>query len=196
MPKQPSERSDQIFQLKITLDRSKPPIWRRVLVPADIRLDALHHVIQRSMGWWDCHLHHFALPVPQGYFPQYFGPTRGERAVDDVIEERTVSLSSLLEAPKQKLKYEYDFGDGCEHTVLLEKIVLPEAGTKYPVCIGGARACPPEDCGGVWGYADLIEIMNDPDHPEHEAMAEWLPIEWAPEEFDLDAANQRLRRRR
>ncbi len=105
-----------------------------------------------------------------------------------------MSLQQVVSGVKDKLIYEYDFGDSWEHELLVEKILPLEAGKGYPVCLTGKRACPPEDCGGIWGYAGFLEAIQDPNHPEHEAMREWVGGEFAPDAFDLDEVNRELQR--
>jgi hypothetical protein len=176
----------RIYQLKITLADSKPPIWRRVEVADDITLAQLHKIIQAVMGWTNSHLHMFTAG----------GVSYGVPDPDDFMEvrsERQARLNELLAAPKQKLNYEYDFGDSWTHEVLLEELKEPEPGVSYPRCIAGKRACPPEDCGGVWGYADFVEAITDPNHPEHDELLEWVGGEFDPEQFDLAEANAALR---
>lgn len=177
----------QIYQLKVTLKGSKPPIWRRVEVAATVTLAQLHEILQVTMGWYDSHLHQFVmgdvfygLPDPDGW--------------DDVevCDERLVKLNQLLNAPKQKLVYEYDFGDAWEHQVVLEQILAPNPAITYPRCTTGKRACPPEDCGGIWGYASLLEAIHDVNHPEHADTLEWIGEDFDPEEFDLEAVNSLL----
>ncbi len=178
--------SHEIHQLKITLEGSKPPIWRRIQVPADSKLADLHDVIQDVMGWTDSHLHQFILGDTYYSNPIF--------ELDDVEDERKVKLNQLLRAPKAKLAYEYDFGDSWAHVLLLEKVLPPEKGTRYPVCLDGKRNCPPEDCGGVWGYAHLLEVIENPKHPEHADMLEWLGGGFDPEAFDVEDVNRRLQR--
>ncbi|MBI3756884.1 MAG: plasmid pRiA4b ORF-3 family protein [Deltaproteobacteria bacterium] len=180
----------QVYQLKITLRHSKPPIWRRLLVPSDMNLAKLHHVIQEVMGWTDSHLHQFKIGnIYYGTtYPDDFG------GMPETRDERKARLNMLVSRLKAKFIYEYDFGDSWEHDVVLEKILPPESGIKYPLCIAGKRACPPEDCGGVWGYDNLLETIKDPNHPEHEDMVEWLGGDFDPEAFDVEAVNTALRR--
>jgi hypothetical protein len=177
---------ESIHQLKITLKGSKPPIWRRVLVPSDTSLPKLHAIFQVVMGWQDYHLHQFTV-----------GETSyGEPDPDGMLNlrnERNVRLNRIAPAAKHRFAYEYDFGDGWDHAVLVEKVLPPEPGATYPVCIAGKRACPPEDCGGIWGYADFLEAISDPDHEEHDSMLEWIGGEFDPEAFDLAEVNRRLR---
>jgi hypothetical protein len=108
-------------------------------------------------------------------------------------DARTVTLERLVPREKSKLLYEYDFGDSWDHELLVEKRLPLAAGKRYPVCLTGKRACPPEDCGGVWGYASVLEAIRDPEHPEHEEMLEWVGGEFDPEAFDLDEVNRELR---
>jgi Plasmid pRiA4b ORF-3-like protein len=189
MPPAKPSTSDGIYQLKVTLKGIKPPIWRRLLVEPDTKLNRLHDIIQETMGWYDSHLHQFAVGrtlygVPDPDFD--FGP--------EVENEKRVALRQVAPTAKSKLTYEYDFGDGWEHEILVEKVLPADPATPYPVCVAGARACPPEDCGGVWGYADLLETIKNPDDPEHQEMLEWLGGEFDPEAFDLDATNRKLKR--
>jgi hypothetical protein len=178
--------SDLIYQLKITLRDSKPPIWRRVMVPSKFSLYKLHEVIQIAMGWTNSHLHQFvidgqrySIPSPDDWEP--------------VVDERRYSLSQIASREKHKFVYEYDFGDSWEHEIIVEKISPPEAGMKYPVCIKGKRACPPEDVGGVWGYDSFLEAIHNLNHEEHDSYLEWVGGEFDPEEFNLDEINQALR---
>ena len=179
-----------MFQLKITLRYSKPPIWRRVLVRADMPLDRLHHVIQIAMGWTNSHLHQFVLgrtyygvPDPES---DSFGP--------ETLNEKRHTVADLAPAPKKKFLYEYDFGDSWQHEVLVEKVLAPDATLKHPVCLAGANACPPEDCGGIPGYYDLLEAMADPQHERHEEMKEWLGGDWDASSFDVEETNLDLKR--
>lgn len=176
-----------IFQLKITLIDSKPPIWRRILVSNDITLDKLHLVIQISMGWTNSHLHQF---ISNNVF---YGIKDDDFGFDmDIKNEEKYKLNQLLKSEKDTIKYEYDFGDSWEHNVLLEKILPFKTDHKIPCCTKGKRACPPEDCGGIWGYEDLIDIINSSEHPEHENMMEWLAGEFDSEAFDIEQTNETL----
>jgi len=174
-----------IYQIKISLIGAKPPIWRTFLVPSDLRLDAFHDVIQIVMGWTDSHLHQFiANNVFYGIPDDEFGM--------EIENEAKFKLFHLLKKEKDTIKYEYDFGDSWEHKILLEKIFPFDTKTALPVCIKGKRACPPEDCGGIWGYEDLLETISNPKHPDHEDMLDWLGGEFDPEEFDLEEINRDL----
>jgi hypothetical protein len=177
----------KILELDITLSASKPKIWRRVLVPADFTFRELHYVIQFSMGWTNSHLHQFIV----GRHDRCIGMTFDDGFDDDMEMEdgRKVNISELLNAPKDKIKYEYDFGDGWEHIIEVKKVLQPETGQKYPLVTGGAMACPPEDCGGIWGYARLVETMKKKDTDEYEEMLEWLGEEFDPADFDMESIN-------
>lgn len=176
-----------IYQLKVTLQHSKPPIWRRLQVPSDIGLTKLHRVIQTAMGWEDYHLHQFIVGnqsygVPDPDF------------MDDIKSERTVKLNKVLTQPKAKIIYEYDFGDSWQHEILLETILEPEPEAVYPRCLTGKRACPPEDCGGVWGYERFLATISDPNDPEHAELLEWVGGEFDPEAFDCAGVNRKLQK--
>ncbi|MCF7732997.1 MAG: plasmid pRiA4b ORF-3 family protein [Akkermansiaceae bacterium] len=113
----------------------------------------------------------------------------------DIEDEREFSLAGLAPAARKKLRYEYDFGDGWLHEILVEKLLPPDPAMRHPVCTAGKNACPPEDCGGIYGYYDVLAAVNDPKHPEHEERLEWLGGSFDPESFDLDAVNKTLKQR-
>jgi hypothetical protein len=173
-----------VYQLKVTLKNSKPPIWRRIQVNSDINLYRLHQNLQVMMGWTDSHLHQFIV------HGEYYGTPDPDF---EVTNETSIKLDRVVSEAGDKFVYEYDFGDSWEHSILVEKILQPETGVNYPICLTGKRACPPEDCGGIWGYGDLLEAMQDPTHPEHKDMLEWLGGSFDPEVFDVDIVNQRLK---
>ena len=180
------------LQLKVTLLGIRPPIWRRLLVPAAIKLPKLHAVLQLSFGWTNSHLHAFRLDgesyeanPPKGMVSQLFGlgPERQD--------EKRFRLCDLLHAKDDWLLYEYDFGDSWEVEVLVEKL-LPGAHAGQVTCLAGKRAGPPDDCGGVPGYYNLLEAVADPKHPEHRDMVDWLGDAYYPDAFSNDALNQYL----
>lgn len=179
----------QIYQIKITLKGSKPPIWRRVRVSGGITLNVLHDIIQATMGWWDAHLHQFAIGGTS------YGMPYPDLGFGVQMEDETQFWLDQV-APREgfKFTYEYDFGDSWYHDLLVERISAPTADLPHPLCLAGRRACPPEDVGGIWGYADFLEAIRDPDHPEHEGYLEWIGDEFDPEAFDLEEANRALRR--
>lgn len=179
---------DSVLQVKISLlGTSKPPVWRRLLIPAAIRLDRLHDVIQAAMGWQDCHMHAFADGSCEYGLAD---PELGHR------DERKATLDRLLEREGERIRYTYDFGDNWEHEIVVEKALTVEPGVRYPVCVAGNGACPPEDCGGVWGYEHLREVLADPADEEHEEMLQWLGLqtdaEFDPARFDVDGVNRAL----
>jgi len=181
--------SAQIYQLKITLNGTRPPIWRRVLVPGDTTLRTLHYILQTVMGWTDSHLHQFVIGGAT------YGATEYDDAGDlELLTEQRYRLSQVAPKPGARFVYEYDFGDGWDHTVLVEKITPPEPGARYPLCVAGKRACPPEDVGGVWGYEAFLEAIRNPRHPEHDEYREWAGDEFDPDAFDVEAVNDQLRR--
>jgi hypothetical protein len=175
---------DSVYQAKITLNGIKPPIWRRVQVE-DGTLGKLHDVIQTCMGWDDYHLHVFVIGSEQYGLPEQWEDP-------EVGDSRKVRLNHLIAQGVKKFLYIYDMGDSWEHTIRIEKTLPIEAGINYPRCIAGERACPPEDCGGPWGYGDLLEALQDPEHPEYEDMVEWIGGEFNPEAFNLDEVNAEL----
>lgn len=175
----------KVYRLKVTLKDNRPPIWRRIEVPSDIKLGKLHQLLQEAMGWTDSHLHAFNIGdesygVPD---PEWGGDTKSERNVrlDAVVGEGDTFV------------YEYDFGDGWQHTLKVEKVLSAQPGIRYPRCTGGKHACPPEDCGGPYGYAHLLEVLCNPDDEEHEEMLEWVPPDFDSEAFDLEEVNEALR---
>ena len=180
-----------VFQIKVGLRGAKPPIWRRLLVPGDITLSRLHEIIIAAFDWDDTHLHVFETDYGQ------FGVEDRELGHRS---DRSVTLEQVAPAVKDKFTYTYDFGDDWEHQILVEKTAPADPSITYPLCTGGRRAAPPDDCGGIWGYQALIEILEDPSAPEHEERLEWLGIDnagqFAPATFDADEVNARLRARR
>jgi Plasmid pRiA4b ORF-3-like protein len=178
----------EIYQLKITLKYVRPAIWRRIQVRRDVTLPELHLLLQITMGWYGYHLHQFRAGKT------YYGdPSIDEFSELNLKDDRKAQLGRVLTKPKQKVIYEYDFGDGWEHEILLEKVLPPDPGIQYPRCLGGARACPPEDCGGVHGYVNFLAAIRDPDHEEHDEYIEWIGGEFDPELFELDEIDSGLR---
>jgi len=183
-----SNGDGRIFQIKITLKGiSKPPVWRRILVFPGIRLDQFHDTIQAAMRWLDYHMHLFSTETGE------YGsadPELGHR------DDGRITLARVLGEPGDRLIYTYDFGDDWDHDVVLEQELPTEPGARYPRCVAGKGACPPEDCGGPWGYADLRALLADPTADGHDEMLEWLGVasaaEFDPAAFDVDAVNESL----
>jgi hypothetical protein len=180
----------QVYQLKITLRYVKPPVWRRVQV-TDCTLAKVHDVIQTCMDWDDYHLHEFDVGEERYGDPQQWQDDFG--GVMEVGNEGKVKLSQLVAQGVKKFTYVYDMGDNWEHTIQVEKVLDAEPGVRYPRCVAGKRACPPEDCGGPWGYADFLEAIQNPKHEQHEELLEWIGGEFDPEAFDVEAVNEELR---
>lgn len=178
-----------VYQLKVTLLDTKPPIWRRVLVDARSTLDQLHEVIQAAFGWWNYHLHEFEVDG------SCYGVPNPDWDWNPPRDERRVRLDSIA-AEGTSFRYTYDLGDNWEHRVLVEKVTPATADTVPPACIDGRRACPPEDCGGTGGYRDLLEILADPSHPEHDERHEWIGSPFDPDVFDPAEFEDNLRDQR
>jgi hypothetical protein len=172
-----------VHRLKITLRGMRPPIWRRIEVPSDVTLFELSAVLDAAMGWLGGHLHAYDADGVIYQLPDGFDSPFGRRAVD----ERKARLGKVLSTAGAKMTFDYDFGDGWQHDVIVEAIGPVEPNVTYPRCVTGRRACPPEDCGGAWGYGELLEILADPNHPEHAERLEWCGGAFDPDDFDVDA---------
>ena len=176
----------QVYQFKLVLLGVEPPIWRRIQVPETYSFWDLHVALQDAMGWLDYHLHVFRVAgLDKGKVKQIGIPN------DDAFEDEEptlpgweIPITRHFLRPGTTVPYEYDFGDGWEHELTLEAILPQQAGQKYPLCVDGARACPPEDCGGVYGYENVLTVIQDPTHEEHESMLEWLGGRFDPDSFD------------
>jgi len=178
-----------IYQLRITLGGTEPPGWRCVPPSGNLSLKKLHQIIQAAMGWTDSHLHEFASADGKVVASDpRFGLDHAPR------DEAKVKLRSFAPEVGSRFRYDYDLGDSWRHDILVEEIRSPEDAGRTPRCLGGARACPPEDCGGVPGYFELVSAMRDRGHPQRKHYLDWLGQPFAPEAFDLDEANERLRR--
>lgn len=182
----------EVYQLKLTLEMSDPLIWRRLWVPAAISLPDLHAVIQIAMDWDDGHLHQFILGERKRGGITYFSDT-SILENEDCQDEGKAQLDALLVKPKDKCRYEYDFGDSWMHRLVLEKILVqPGEEAVLPRCVAGERACPPEDSGGVGGWEYIREVLADPSHPDHDDMSEVFDVDFDPEAFDKQAINTAL----
>jgi len=179
------------YELKVVLLGAKPLIWRRLQVPGNANLGWLHAVLQTAMGWTNSHLHHFLTPEAR-----YADPRSVEDPGFGDEPDRDETKALLFEvAPKKGVcfGYEYDFGDSWEHEITVERILPPGSGPiMAALCVGGARACPPEDCGGVWGYANLLKALKNPKHPEHKEMKGWIGGSFDAEAFDMAQINSWL----
>jgi hypothetical protein len=169
-----------VVVLKVTLRDIKPPIWRRLVVPATMTLADLHEAIQAAMGWAGGHLHSFDIAGRQYGDPQI---------LEDVADETRLTLNGVLRSGVIRFAYTYDFGDNWQHQVLIERTQPALDADQYPACVAGRRNCPPEDCGGPWGYAELLDVLADPAHPEHADQCAWVPEDFGPDEFDVADAD-------
>jgi hypothetical protein len=184
----------QIYQLKIQLEDTDPPLWRRILVPGDINLGQLHKVIQAAMGWTNMHMHEFLIDG-EGY-------SDPEAELEDLRNELRYRLSQVAPPTRRSFHYMYDFGDGWEHKIVVEKIAgMDKRYPGHPICLAGARACPPEDSGGPGGYEEFLEAIANLKHQRHNEMLDWnggdgdLQL-FDPELFDLDEINDILKESR
>jgi hypothetical protein len=189
MPTKKVWSPQEIYQIKVTLRGIRPPIWRRLLVPASMNLDQLHDVLQVAMGWDDSHMHEFEIGKQRFGKPDPMGQFMGAPPVGS---ERTTRLFSVLGKVGAKAVYMYDFGDDWAHEIAVEKILPPEEGRAYPVCVDGQRHGPPDDCGGVYGYYNLLEAIADPKHKDHGERLEWVGDDFDPEAFSVDEVNRKL----
>jgi hypothetical protein len=177
-----------VHTLKVTLRGVKPPVWRRIVVQSDTRLSELAAILESVMGWEGYHLHGFETADRVHYGPE---PDDGDWG-PPTHDERRFKVSSVLRSVKSKLRFDYDFGDGWEHDVVVEAIGPAERGVAYPRVIAGKRACPPEDCGGPWGYQNLLEALADPKHRDHDDLTVWVGDDFDPEHFEVPAAEDEV----
>ena len=177
-----------IYQLKITLKEIDPPIWRRVLVSGNVSMKTVHKIIQIALGCTNSHLHMFILPNGEVLSDPTF------ELLDDPVpgDEGSTKLRKIAREVGSRFIYEYDFGDGWSHEILVEDILTPGPSGRVPRCITGENACPPEDCGGPPGYFDFLEAILDPKHEEHESMHEWYGRPFDPGHFDMEEVNRIL----
>lgn len=186
-----------VYYLKVTLKDSKPPIWRDILVPSDLTLEELHYVIQTVMGWGNSHLHQFIAEevlynddIETNNSDEY-GFTRDENEQDR--NEKKYTLSQILTKEQSSLIYEYDLGDSWTHKIELKKILPADSNARQARCLRGEKACPPEDCGGIWGYTDMLETLRDAKNSEKKEILAWLGNDFNPDYFDVDEINGLLR---
>jgi hypothetical protein len=178
-----------IYQLHISLRHLKPAIWRRVLVPGSITLDKLHRIIQIVMGWSNSHMHEFTVGNIH-----YGVPDKEFADLAPVVSEKRATLSACLAPSVKSFGYLYDFGDSWEHSLRIEKILNADPALRYPVCLAGANACPPDDVGGPPGYVNFVQAISDPHHPEHRDMLEWCGGSFDPYAFNPETVNADLKR--
>ncbi len=174
-----------VHLLRIELLYVEPMVWRRFLVPSETKLPKFSRMLEAAMGWDGYHLHMFGVADLRIGLPDDFST--------DIIDERRITLEQLLPRVGLQVRWSYDFGDGWEHGVVVEAIEAPSPDVRYPKCTAGARACPPEDCGGVYGYEHLRAVLADPANPEHEHLRDWAGADFDPDAFDHMVATARLR---
>lgn len=174
-----------IYQLKITLIDIKPSIWRRFLVNSDVTLPNLHKIIQTVMVWTNSHLHQFRIDDVIYCEPH-------EENMIDYEDYTRVKLNKLIKFKGEKFYYDYDFGDGWEYEIKLEKVTTSDVPLIWPMCVDGARRCPPEDCGGTYGYEEILKIIKKPEHERYEEYMTWLPDGFDSEEFSVEDTDKFL----
>jgi len=172
----------ELIQMKISLDWIKPEIWRRFIVDSSISLDDFHDIIQIVMGWTNSHLYVFFIKGVE-YMPA------DDDSEQEAKDTKGVKLNKLKLNKKDKIRYVYDYGDNWEHTILIENIFTPEEEMAIPFCLDGARNCPPEDCGSVPGYEDIVKAMKKPNTKAAKELIEWLGEKYDAEEFNIDEIN-------
>ena len=187
-----------VYYLRVILENSKPVIWRDILVPSDLSLEALHYVIQTVMGWENSHAHQFIAEkviysndTERNNVDDEYGLLDTEELEKQNCNEKKYTVGNLLTKEGASIVYEYDLGDSWTHQVELRKILPVDANVRQPRCIKGEKACPPEDCGGIWGYTDMLESLQN---TEDTHILTWFGENFNPTDFDIEAINKTLRR--
>lgn len=175
------------LEFSIVLNETNPPVWRQLIIPDSFSLYELHHAIQLAFDWRNYHLYNFIVNDKA-----YGDPSLLEDL--DCLSDKLVNISSIFKTTGSTVIYEYDFGDGWIHNIKLEKIAENLAEIKYPICIDGSMACPPEDCGGISGYEHLLKVVKNSKHPEYKEMVQWLGKVFDPEAFHLQKVNKELKK--
>ena len=178
----------KVYQINVSLNEIQPNIWRRFLVKDTTTLPALHKILQTVMGWTNSHLHHFVVDREIYSEPDEYNEL-------EYIDYRKTRIRDVMDSVNDAMTYEYDFSDGWEHSLILEKVIDSDPDVKYPVCLAAERNCPPEDCGGAHGFMEMLDILNNPNHEEYESWKTWVGDEYDSERFDLSIVNRLLRQR-
>lgn len=178
--------SDQVFQFKIELQEVKPKVWRVIQVPSTYSFWDLHVAIQDAMGWYDYHLHEFLVKDPATGIDIKVGIPDDDSLDDTTLPGWEIRVKDYFSESSKKAKYIYDFGDDWKHAIIFEGSKDKSDEVDYPRCMDGKRACPPEDCGGPYGYELMLESLEDPNHDMHHEMLEWIGGEFDPEYFDFN----------
>jgi hypothetical protein len=177
---------ESIYQLKVTIKESEPPIWREIQVRSHITLYKLQRILQVVMGWGNTHLHQFTIDGT------CYGQSHPEYGLE-MKTERRARLDELVPEENASFLYEYNLDDSWMHHITVEKILEPTPGVHYPRCVAGDRACPPEECGGIRGYAEVLEILKNPEDPDYAETREWVDEDFDPEVFKIDEVNRQLK---
>jgi hypothetical protein len=180
----------QAIRIKIILDRTNPLIWRELLVPKDITFYKLHHAIQIAMGWTNSHLFEFKI---EGYRIGEIYENLEEQGESHIVNAKETKLIGLVDKEGEEFKYEYDFGDGWDHSIILEKYESLKSTHQLPFCISGALKCPQEDCGGITGFYDFLSIISDKLHPDYQDTKVWAGGKFDPTEFDVVKINKYIK---
>ncbi len=173
-----------LLQFKVQLKNIKPAIYRNIIVPENASFSQLHEILQHTMGWFNCHLFQFVIDRNN-----YITVPHKDYDYGQIYDAKKVKLKDYFNSFKKKIIYEYDFGDSWEHTITLSKVLVNDKNIDYAVCLKGQRNCPPEDCGGPWGYENFLAAISNKKNPEHKEMLEWVGGDFDSEEFDLEHVN-------
>lgn len=180
----------EAIRIKISLDKTNPLIWRELLVARDITFYKFHHAIQIAMGWTNSHLFEFTI---EGYRIGEIFENLEEQDESHIINARETKLIALIDKEGEDFKYEYDFGDGWSHSIILEKFESLENTQQLPFCLSGALKCPPEDCGGITGFYDFLSIISNKRHPDYQDTKVWAGGKFNSTEFDVVKINKQLK---
>jgi hypothetical protein len=179
-------KQGSVHRLKVTLREVRPPVWRRIEVPSDVTLGKLSGILEAAMGWLGYHLHAFDVAGTRYGIPDPDWDTAD-------LDEGRFRLGAVLPWVGSKMRWDYDFGDGWEHDVVVEAIGPPGPGVEYQVCLKGRRACPPEDCGGPWGYVEMLQLQADPSLEDPDDRRAWLGSDFDRAYFDPEEATEEMR---